>query len=550
MSHNPIARYTWLYRLLSNKELTFSEINEHWCRSQFSENQPNLQKTYFKESLIPGLAENFGYVVSCKRAGKDSTYYIDKDKSQPSQTQKMLLDGGFLQETQKAYDSMREEYIFEEDYKPQMKYLDVILEAIKTQHCLYVIRRAYSEQPIVFEDNRFRWNWTVSEEIIPYRLQQYRGDWYLVAKECAYKKDADENDVKVFFDAFPLVFQIRNLESCEITQKTFKKPIDVASIGCEYFGMVSQDSYTGALYKGIPIKFTIHQDWFRKWLFERPIHCTQEANEDSEFSIVANPNKNLVNFLKYYNEQELMLLDDFHTETLSLAELSNKYPQKQWKPGEMWIILSIYFYEHCIGPEEADRIFAPTIVPELSHRVYCFSDNAVTIFIEMENCDPNSFLIKLYDSLMWPKMSSENNWLDINVLAITKEHYYKSTPFYSCPISDYSSREMDAFLLNKKRIGFLGPSLDHEFDESVYQSKLSKPITPVEPISESSLKYIPLEYLEAIYTAYESDTDFYFHKDKKAGKEFLKKMKSELKKRPIIKDSENPFEETDFLTME
>lgn len=197
MAKNLIGKYVWLVETIYNAgHITFEEINQKWLDDDMDED-PIPLRTFHKWRIA--AEDMFGLVIDCERKG-GYHYYIDNASE--------IKNGGIrswllstISVSNLLLDSQQlKNRILLEDIPSGVKYLPMIIEAMKTNNVIRITYQSYWRE----ESNTF--------DVHPYCVKLFKQRWYMVALSPYYNK--------------ALIYSLDRIFGLWIQKERFKMPED------------------------------------------------------------------------------------------------------------------------------------------------------------------------------------------------------------------------------------------------------------------------------------------------------------------------------------
>ena len=233
-------QYIWIISTLtSNKRMTFEELKRLWRVDDVADGKP-LQRSSFNRHR-DAIQNMFGIIIECDR--KTYEYYIGNPEALGDDSIEQWLFStvavhGMLSESTAVKDR-----VVLENVATGLEYLQTIIEAINTNHCLLLGYQKFGTEGYV-------------KTVCPYAIKLFHQRWYLLAKT------ADDQMRIYAFD---------RIHSLNLTEETFKMPADFSpqEYFSEYFGVLTDSSVPMA-----HIVIRAH-NWTPNYLRTLPLHQSQ-----------------------------------------------------------------------------------------------------------------------------------------------------------------------------------------------------------------------------------------------------------------------------------
>lgn len=173
MAKNLLGKYVWLVETIYNAgHITFEEINQKWLDDDMDED-PIPLRTFHKWRIA--AEEMFGLVIDCERKG-GYHYYIGNAREVESDGLRSWLLSTISVSNLLLDSQQLKERILLEDIPSGVKYLPMIIEAMKTNYVIRITYQSYWRE----ESNTF--------DVHPYCVKLFKQRWYMVALSPYYNK--------------------------------------------------------------------------------------------------------------------------------------------------------------------------------------------------------------------------------------------------------------------------------------------------------------------------------------------------------------------------
>ncbi len=257
--------YIWLVNTIYQAgKISFAKINEKWLRTEMSGGVEIARTTFNRHK--DAIADIFGIIIDCDK--KDGFKYFIANKSvlREDTIQNWMLSSMTVHTAVQEGVSLHKRILLEE-IPSGYKYLQPILEAMKTNHCISFTYQKYNNAEVK--------TYPVAE---PYCLKLYKQRWYLLTR------------ISQQFRTFSL----DRIKSLDISAKTFHfdKDFDAEAHFSNYFGVYCDEKIK-------PQKVIIRASKEeRPYLRDLPLHHSQkEINvtaEYSDFSFFLSPSDDFI----------------------------------------------------------------------------------------------------------------------------------------------------------------------------------------------------------------------------------------------------------------
>ncbi len=173
MAKNLIGKYVWLVETIYNAgRITFEEINQKWLDDDMDDD-PIPLRTFHKWRIA--AEDMFGLVIECERKGGYHYYIENVNEVRNGGIRSWLLNtisvSNLLLDSQQLKDR-----ILLEEIPSGIKYLPMIIEAMKTNNVICITYQSYWRE----ESNTFN--------VHPYCVKLFKQRWYMVALSPYYNK--------------------------------------------------------------------------------------------------------------------------------------------------------------------------------------------------------------------------------------------------------------------------------------------------------------------------------------------------------------------------
>jgi len=243
-----LLRYLLIIKRLQRSKASFNEIEEYILReSEIRDMNLNISKRTFQRDLneIRDI-----YNVDIQHDKKSKTYFIES--ADQSTTTDRLLEAFEMFNALNLSDDLSQ-FIHFEKRKPQgIHHFHGLLHCIKNQFVVSFPYHKYDDDIIVKRD------------VEPYALKEFKGRWYLIAK------DQEDKNVKTF--------GLDRIQELNITKKKFAPPenFNANDLYKNYFGIVNTS-------KGKAEEIILSFDSFNgKYIKSFPLHESQQILVDNK----------------------------------------------------------------------------------------------------------------------------------------------------------------------------------------------------------------------------------------------------------------------------
>ena len=244
--------YIWLVNTIyQTGKISFSKINEKWLRTEMSGGVELARTTFHRHK--DAIEDIFGIIIECDKKDGFKYYIANKSVLREDTIQNWMLSSLTVHTAVQEGVSLQKRILLEE-IPSGYKYLQPMLEAMKTNHCISFSYQKYNDAEIK--------TYPTAE---PYCLKLYKQRWYLLTK------------IKQQFRTFSL----DRIRSLEISEETFllDKDFDAEAYFHDYFG-VFRDEQTPP--QRVVIRASKEES---PYLRDLPLHHSQkEINTTADYS--------------------------------------------------------------------------------------------------------------------------------------------------------------------------------------------------------------------------------------------------------------------------
>lgn len=242
-----LHEYTWIINTLKvKKKLTLERLKQLWIEDEVADGRP-LQRSSFNRHR-DSIQQMFGIVIECDMNTYE--YYIGNptalnDDSIERWLYSTIAVHGVLSESPAVKDR-----VVLENVAPGLEYLQTIIDAINTNHCLLLGYQKFGTEGYV-------------KIVSPYALKLFHQRWYMLAK-------TQEDTMRIY--------ALDRVQSLDLTEETFKMPKDFSSQDyfAEYFGVLTDSS--------VPMAHVVIRahNWTPNYLRTLPLHQSQRELTSTE----------------------------------------------------------------------------------------------------------------------------------------------------------------------------------------------------------------------------------------------------------------------------
>lgn len=248
MKKNILSRYIWLIDLVySNKLISFESIRQRWLFSSLNEDGSDYPISTFHHHR-KAIWEIFDIDIKCEAKGGRNYYIQEADNLASNHMKHWLLDSfsvsNFINESRRL-----EKRILFEDIPSGKKFLNMIIEAMSSNHCLKITHQK-------FESEKIR-----TYFISPYCLKVAQQRWYVLAHQ---KEKLS-------------IFSLDRIQTAEIMKETFSMPddFDAELFFKDKMGVIMSKSAA----EDVQIRVYGNQ---AKYIKALPLHHSQKEIEERE----------------------------------------------------------------------------------------------------------------------------------------------------------------------------------------------------------------------------------------------------------------------------
>jgi len=202
--------YIWLVNTIYQAgKISFAEINEKWLRTEMSGGVEIARTTFNRHK--DAIEDIFGIIIDCDKKDGFKYYIANKSVLREDTIQNWMLSSMTVHTAVQEGVSLQKRILLEE-IPSGYKYLQPILEAMKSNHCISFTYQKYNDAEIK--------GYPVAE---PYCLKLYKQRWYLRTK----------------IDQQFRTFSLDRIKSLDISAETFQldKDFDAEAHFYDYYGV-------------------------------------------------------------------------------------------------------------------------------------------------------------------------------------------------------------------------------------------------------------------------------------------------------------------------
>ena len=233
-------QYAWIINTLkSNKRVTFEELKRLWILDEVADGKPLYRSTFNRHR--DDIQKMFGIVIDCDM--KTYEYYIGNPNALSEDSIEQWLYSTMTVHGMLSESTAVKDRVVLENVATGLEYLQTIIEAINTNHCLLLGYQKFGQEGY--------------EKIVsPYAIKLFHQRWYMLAK-------TQEDSMRLY--------ALDRIQSLSITEEIFKMPADFSpqEYFSEYFGVLTDSSVPMA-----HIVIRAH-NWTPNYLRTLPLHQSQ-----------------------------------------------------------------------------------------------------------------------------------------------------------------------------------------------------------------------------------------------------------------------------------
>lgn len=264
-------QYVWLINTLKScGALTLGELNRKWQDDHVAEGNP-LKRSSFNRHR-DAILDMFGVIIDCNKT--TYRYYISNPEVLADNSMERWLFSTLTVHGVLADCSAVKERVMLENVPAGLEFLDVIIQAIKTNHCLLISYRKFGTEGYV-------------KTVCPYVLKLFRQRWYLLARK------QDDGQMRIY--------ALDRMCSVSLTDEHFALPQCFSSQ--EYFS-----DYYGVLTDGTPPAHIVVRTYGKTpdYLRTLPLHHSQRemasTADYTDFSLDLRPTADFLAQLLSYGD--------------------------------------------------------------------------------------------------------------------------------------------------------------------------------------------------------------------------------------------------------
>ena len=244
--------YIWLVNTIYQAgRISFAQINEKWLRTEMSGGVEIARTTFNRHK--DAIEDIFGIIIDCDKKDGFKYHIANKSVLREDTIQNWMLSSMTVHTAVQEGVSLQKRILLEE-IPSGYKYLQPILEAMKSNHCISFTYQKYNNAEVK--------TYPIAE---PYCLKLYKQRWYLLTR------------INQQFRTFSL----DRIKSLDISAESFQldKDFDAEAHFYDYYGVYRDEKLTP---KRIIIRVSKDE---RPYLRDLPLHHSQkEINVTAEYS--------------------------------------------------------------------------------------------------------------------------------------------------------------------------------------------------------------------------------------------------------------------------
>ena len=233
-------QYIWIISTLkARRRVTFEEMNRLWQLDGVAEGRP-LQRSSFNRHR-DAIADMFGVIIECDM--KTYEYYIGNPSALGDDSIERWLFSTIAVHGMLSESSAVKDRLVLEDVATGLEYLQTIICALKTSHCLRLGYQKFGKEGY-------------EKTVSPYALKLFHQRWYMLAR-------TQEGTMRLY--------ALDRIKSLSATEETFKMPTDFSpqEYFAEYFGVLTDST--------VPMAHIVVRahNWTPDYFRTLPLHQSQ-----------------------------------------------------------------------------------------------------------------------------------------------------------------------------------------------------------------------------------------------------------------------------------
>lgn len=257
--------YIWLVNTIYQAgKISFAKINEQWLRTEMSGGVEIARTTFNRHK--DAIGDIFGIIIDCDKKDGFKYYIANKSVFREDTIQNWMLSAMSVHTAVQEGISIQKRIVLEE-IPSGYKYLQPILEAMKSDHCISFTYQKYNDAETK--------TYPVAE---PYCLKLYRQRWYLLTR------------INQQFRTFSL----DRIKSLNISTEPFlfDKDFDAEAYFQNYFGVFRDEKHPP---QTVVVRASKDE---RPYLRDLPLHHSQKeinvTTDYSDFSYYLSPSDDFI----------------------------------------------------------------------------------------------------------------------------------------------------------------------------------------------------------------------------------------------------------------
>lgn len=294
--------YIWLLNTIYQAgKISFTDINEKWLSTEMSGGVDIARTTFNRHK--DAIEDIFGIIIECDKKDGFKYYIANKSVLREDTIQNWMLSSLTVHTAVQEGISLQKRILLE-NVPSGYKYLQSILEAMKTNNCISFTYQKYYEAEI-----------KTYSEAEPYCLKLYKQRWYMLTK------------VKQQFRTFSL----DRIKHMEILAQSFQldKDFDAEEFFQDYFG-VFRDEATPP--QEVVIRVSKAE---RPYLRDLPLHHSQNeiaiTTDYSDFSYFLSPTDDFIGEILRKKDRLYVIspIEVSNKVLKSIQEMENNYKKQK-----------------------------------------------------------------------------------------------------------------------------------------------------------------------------------------------------------------------------
>lgn len=275
---NLFNRYVWLVDLIyRNGDISFEEINDHWCRSSLNQDGDDLPLRTFHNHRA-AIEEMFDIIIDCDKRNGYKYFIENANDMERGEVRSWLLNTFAVNNLINESHKLKKRILFEE-IPSGRKYLTALIEAMRDHISVEMTYQSFwRDAPRTFA-------------IEPYCVKVFKQRWYVIANTPHY----DTNSIRIY--------SLDRITALNTTTEKYSYPknFDPQGYFQDCFGIIVDENIKTEL---ISIKANATKS---KYLRALPLHHSQEETEigedDSIFQYYLRPTYDFVQELLSHGDE-------------------------------------------------------------------------------------------------------------------------------------------------------------------------------------------------------------------------------------------------------